>query len=108
MRPAPTKPFRSDGCTMFPDGDWGECCLEHDRVYWLGGTRQERLAADVKLRCCVAERGHPVIAVAMFVGVRIGGWGYWPTRHRWGFGHRWPRGYFKPEREERHGRDGRD
>jgi hypothetical protein len=44
--------FKSDGCSLFPDGDlehrdlWCDCCFAHDITYWRGGTQQERKQAD--------------------------------------------------------------
>lgn len=80
---------------MFPDGDWGGCCVEHDLAYWYGGTWRQRLKADRALRNCVASQGgfwYTVLAWAMFFGVRVGGMAVWPTPWRWGYGWRWPRG----------------
>lgn len=81
--------FKSDGCSLFPDCDYGDCCVEHDKAYYFGGTSKERLRADVKLyRCVKAKRGvyHKIIAPLMFAGVRIGGVSWLPTPFRWGFG----------------------
>ena len=90
----PPKPFEYDGCTLFPDGDWGEpCCYQHDLDYWRGGTYRERLESDRRLRKCVAGQGkwyHPPIAWIMYVGVRIFGAFYWPFPWRWGYGYKWP------------------
>ena len=94
------QPFRSDGCSLFPDGNlefndnlelnelWLECCLAHDVAYWVGGTYEEREAADEALRECVAGVGEPEIAVMMLMGVRVGGSPYFDTPFRWGYG--WP------------------
>lgn len=71
-------PFMSDGCTGFPEGTlkapklWGECCFEHDLHYWSGGTETARDKADLFLRDCVKEKGHPMIAELMYFGVRFG------------------------------------
>jgi hypothetical protein len=89
----PIKPFVTDQCTLFPDGEWGGCCVEHDRAYWRGGTRQQRREADIELMRCVAARGHPWIAMVMYAGVRMGGTPWLPTAWRWGFGYKFPRGY---------------
>lgn len=95
----PLRPFTTDGCSDFPDGTrshktlWLDCCTEHDKAYWQGGTYAERLQADKELRQCVAKVGEPGIAVLMLAGVRVGGSPYWPTRFRWGYGWPWPRGY---------------
>jgi hypothetical protein len=93
------KPFATDGCSLYPDGTseyrdlWLHCCRRHDRKYWLGGTRAERLKADIELRDCVAAVGQPRIAERMLRGVRAGGTPYLPTRFRWGYGWRYLRGY---------------
>jgi len=93
------KPFQSDGCSLFPDGTlknrhlWLKCCVEHDKAYWRGGTREERLSADKALEACVASCGEPAIGGLMGKGVRIGGSPYWPTWFRWGYGWDYPRGY---------------
>lgn len=100
-------PFRSDGCSSFPDGTprhrelWLECCTAHDKAYWAGGTREERVAADESLRRCVAGAGEPEIARVMLAGVRVGGSPYWPTEFRWGYGWPWPRGYGALSDDER-------
>ena len=73
------KPFFSDGCSAFPDGTfkqnelWLSCCRQHDFEYWKGGTYQERLDSDKKLRQCVSKVGEPEIAILMLAGVRVGG-----------------------------------
>jgi hypothetical protein len=100
------KPFVSDGCSMFPDGTlsenelWLECCVEHDKAYWKGGTREKRMDADKKLRDCVESLGEPYIAELMLQGVRAGGTPYLPTEFRWGYGWSWPRGYKELTEEE--------
>jgi hypothetical protein len=78
--------FRSDGCSLFPDGDWGECCVAHDRDYFVGGTKAERKASDTRLRQCVRAKGHKYISAMMYIGVRVGGVAFLPTPFRWGFG----------------------
>ena len=91
--------FKSDGCSCFPDGTseqpdlWKRHCIEHDHAYWKGGTRQERKAADLKLRDGIQGEGNPVIARIAYAGVRIGGTPWLPTPWRWGFGWSYPRGY---------------
>jgi hypothetical protein len=88
--PLPPHAFKSDGCSCWPDGDWLECCVKHDLLYWAGGAREERKNADIELRNCIAEKGHPVVAQVMFLGVRIGGVWWLPTPFRWGFGWNYP------------------
>lgn len=93
------KVFSSDGCSAFPDGTltekalWLNCCQAHDLTYWHGGTRQQRVKADLVLQACVAEAGEPEIAQIMLAGVRVGGTPYLPTGFRWGYGWRYPRLY---------------
>jgi len=56
-------PFTSDGCSSFPDGTlkqqelWLDCCVEHDKAYWLGGDYADRLQADKDLEACVGKVG---------------------------------------------------
>lgn len=99
-------PFKSDGCSSFPDGTisqgnlWQKCCIEHDKAYWVGGTKEQRKNADEELRSCVAKVGEPEIAQLMLAGVRVGGTPYLPTSFRWGYGWPFPRGYTSPTKEE--------
>ena len=88
--PLPPNAFVSDGCSCWPDSGWVECCIKHDVVYWMGGTRGQRKQADLELKRCVSEKGHPVIAQMMYFGVRIGGVWWLPTPFRWGFGWEYP------------------
>lgn len=81
--------FKSDKCSLFPDCDYGDCCVEHDEKYYFGGSFKQRRQADIKLYKCVrAKKGfhHKIIAPIMYVGVRIGGVSWLPTPFRWGFG----------------------
>lgn len=81
--------FKSDGCSLFPDGDYRNCCVEHDKAYYFGGSRRERRRADNQLyKCVAATKGfqHKIIAPMMWVGVRVGGVSFLPTPFRWGFG----------------------
>jgi hypothetical protein len=95
-RPGGTLPphtFTTDGCSVWPDGEWVECCVEHDMRYWCGGTRRARHAADQRLGECFAGLGHSVMADWIYLGVRVGGWPALPFSWRWGYGWPWPRGY---------------
>jgi hypothetical protein len=100
-------PFTSDGCSSFPDGTlvektlWKNCCVVHDKAYWQGGTKQQRLAADVELKQCVESLGKPRIAELMLAGVRVGGSPYWPTQFRWGYGWTYPKGYGELTHQEK-------
>lgn len=101
------KPFTSDGCSSFPDGTlaekdlWLKCCVIHDKSYWQGGTKQQRLDADVALKRCVESVGKPRIADLMLAGVRVGGSPHWPTKFRWGYGWEYPKGYVELSKIEK-------
>lgn len=81
--------FKSDGCSLFPDGDYRNCCVAHDRAYYGGGSWTARWRADKNLyKCVAATKGfqHKIIAPLMWLGVRVGGLHFLPTPFRWGFG----------------------
>ena len=81
--------FKSDGCSLFPDGDYVDCCVEHDKAYYFGGSSKLRREADKKLyKCVAAKKGfhHKIIAPIMWLGVRTLGVSWLPTSFRWGFG----------------------
>lgn len=126
------RPFESDGCSgglsdawayvaqavpavrqsLGARPPWQHCCVEHDRVYWQGETKQGyqlRLEADKALQVCVEQSGvtqrkalskrlalnkdeiqqlFNVSAAMMYQAVRAGGkpCSYLPWR--WGYG--WP------------------
>ncbi len=86
----PPKRFTTDSCTLWPNGDWGQCCVDHDVEYWCGGTAAQRAAADRRLGECVAASGNPIMGGAMHIGTRLGGWAILPTWWRWGYGWYWP------------------
>ncbi len=89
--PAVPTDFKSDGCSLFPDGNYRECCVEHDKAYFIGGSLKERRTADKKLYRCVRSKGNgKFLASMIFVGVRIGGVSFLPTPFRWGFGNKYP------------------
>jgi len=95
------KPFNSDGCSAFPEGNfehnqlWLKCCVQHDFSYWKGGTFTQRVQADLELKECVTNVGEPEIALLMLAGVRVGGTPFLPTTFRWGYGWRYPT-FYKP------------
>ena len=89
IQKVPTRPFRTDGCSLWPDGNWQACCIVHDMVYWCGGDRTFRKRADTELRTCVSSSGHPVVGSLMWLGTRAGGLRIWPTPMRWGYGWGW-------------------
>ncbi len=93
------RPEDSDGCTMWPDGDWHRCCLDHDEEYFYGGTWRDRIGANWNLTKCVAKSGgkrsgrirsacsiagHYIMAPVMFVGTQIFGCFLWPYNLQWG------------------------
>lgn len=73
-------PFKSNGCNVVPEGNWGECCIEHDKAYRSGGWFIARLKADIELSRCIARNKNLFAAGLYFVGVR--GWGMWAFQ--WG------------------------
>ena len=80
---------KSDGCTLIPDGHIKPCCLIHDQEYFRGGTRDQRRESDKKLFDCVKKKKglqHRIVAPFIWLGVRIGGFPFLPTKFRWGFG----------------------
>lgn len=101
------EPFKSDGCSLFPDGNfmetskseqnlWCGCCFRHDMSYWQGGSSGERLSADMEFKKCIKDStGSEELASLMFGGVRAGGSSLYPTWYRWGYG--WP--YGKEDKE---------
>ena len=96
--------FESDGCPGFMSilwkkifGElppWEGCCYEHDKKYWEGGTRRDRLKADKQLRKCVVDNGHPIWAFIMYYAVRIGGHPLFPFSWRWNYKHKYSKSYF--------------
>ena len=84
--------FKTDGCSYFPDGTlvnnkiWLNCCIEHDKSYYRGGTKKEKFFADESLKKCVKDLGYPNIAKLMFLGVRIAGDAKYNTTYKWGYG----------------------
>jgi hypothetical protein len=83
--------FKSDGCSMVPDGTYYGCCYLHDVAYWPGGTAEARQQADKALRACVLEvTRDEQWAETMYQGVRAGGGPELPTPYRWGYGWRYP------------------
>lgn len=65
--------FKSNGCNMVPEGNWGECCQIHDKNYREGGWAIARWKADVALFKCIASNKNLFAATLYFIGVRFGG-----------------------------------
>lgn len=85
----PPHRFTTDGCSMWPDGNWQGCCVRHDEDYWCGGDDAAREASDQAFRQCVTEADSPVMAGVMYWGVRAGGAPMLPVPWRWGYGWDW-------------------
>ncbi|MEG7522336.1 MAG: hypothetical protein M3H12_04455 [Chromatiales bacterium] len=64
---------------------WEGCCDAHDQRYAVGGTEEQRWQADLELKACVTNKGHPNWASVMWVMVRMGGVPWLPLPWRWGF-----------------------
>lgn len=108
------QPFKSDGCSLFPDGTptqprlWCGCCVAHDLAYWQGGTQEQKRQADEALQRCVkAAAGSETLAKLMEAGVRAGGQPQLPASFRWAYG--WPdrHGYFQLSEADREQIDAR-
>ena len=96
----PPREFTTDGCSggmswawqtfakpfTKTDIPWRDCCVEHDKEYWMGGTWWERRKADEQLRQCVSRQGYPTMGWLMYLGVRVGGSPFFPFSWRWGYG----------------------
>ncbi len=87
-------PFKSDGCSVFPDGklstgknEWLHCCFVHDISYWVGGTKLEKEFADDELNQCVSKATNRSQGEMMELGVEIGGSPQ--TGLPWRFGYGW-------------------
>lgn len=89
----PPHPFTTDGCSMWPDDGWVECCVQHDFAYWCGGSSDDRKRADAALRQCVAESCGAFLGWMMHSGVRAGGVAWMPFPWRWAYGWNCCRGY---------------
>ena len=94
------KPFSSDGCSLFPDGNlkdrnlWCQCCVIHDVAYWQGGSEAQKAEADLTFRRCIEEKTKdPRFAEFMYQGVKYGGEPFFLNWYRWGYGWDYGRGY---------------
>ncbi|MCF6312142.1 MAG: hypothetical protein L3J39_06800 [Verrucomicrobiales bacterium] len=103
-KPTPAlTPFVSDGCSCVPDGPpsdpqrWHPACAQHDRAYWSGGTRRQRLTADRQLVAEIKQSGNPLVSEIYYLGIRLGGSPYFHTPWSWGYGRPWPSGYTHPD-----------
>jgi hypothetical protein len=89
----PPHPFTTDGCSMWPDDRWVQCCVEHDLDYWCGGSSDDRKRADAGLRQCVGADSGAFMGWMMYWGVRAGGVAWMPFPWRWAYGWDCCRGY---------------
>ncbi len=85
-----TNPYVSDGCSLYYDGDYGDCCEIHDMAYWQWGPMYKKLLADANLYACIAEKWHNFRENWMFAWVLFGWNPGIPTAFRWGFGYPYP------------------
>lgn len=101
LLPTPPKPFTSDGASGLISAiyrrvygkeiPWVECAIRHDWAYWHAGPSHLRLEADKALARCVANHGHPILSIIVYIGVRIGGVWWLPYHNaRFGYGYVWP------------------
>lgn len=87
----------SDGCSV---PDWlrkiipyetaEEClaCIAHDRAYYYGGSKKDKLIADLELFVNLVAAGMPVwLATLYYAGVRAGGRPFFKIANvSWAFG----------------------
>lgn len=85
------RPFKTDGCTMAPEGTpqrpnlFRPCCMLHDLRFWGGGTEAERDQADLKLRACIRAKAGAGWAAIFYNAVRAGRLSPWTIESkRWG------------------------
>jgi hypothetical protein len=98
--------FKTDYCTMFPNGTlfnsilWKHCCYRHDLKYWAGGTEDEQKVADNELNKCVVKASNSFYAFIIYQGVRIGH--YSPIKHKskWGWGWIPARGFMENSKKD--------
>ena len=82
------------GDWLVPDGPWSKVCEEHDALYRRGGTKRDRLEADIlmlsnMLRVAYCHHGlfmRTILqawAMVYFVFVRALGWRFfkWTTKN---------------------------
>ena len=93
---APPHAFTTDGCSLWPDSRWVECCVVHDMAYWCGGSAEDRARADRGLAACVSAHSSCGMGSLMGLGVRPGGVPWMPVPWRWGYGWDYPAGYRSP------------
>lgn len=80
--------FSTDGCSSSPnsyfDKNFVECCVQHDIDYWIGGTREQKVASDNRLNQCIYQKTKSKeVADAYHGGVVLGGEAWAPNTFRW-------------------------
>jgi hypothetical protein len=86
------KPFYTDLCTFFPEGTrlepklWEECCVQHDLVYWAGGSKDQQNLSDKELKQCVTNKAGKMWGNLMYRGVRMGHLSPIKSEMKWGHG----------------------
>jgi hypothetical protein len=96
----PQRPFTTDGCTCWPDGDVPDCCVMHDIAYWCGGPPELRAWVDRDFDRCVTDRGSGAQGSWMRAASRLTGHPWWPAPWRWGYGHSFPAAYYGLDGDE--------
>lgn len=98
----PPLPFTDDGCSCSPDLNFRQCCYDHDRAYYHGGSKEQRQRADEKFRQCIRDKDHSILDDVYYIGVRIGAVPWLPTPWRWGFGYPFKKGHrgYTPHSEQ--------
>ncbi len=106
--------FETDFCSVAPESllkiskkNWGHCCIEHDIAYWAGGTSNQRLLADARLRQCM-KKVDKLAAQIFYSVVRVMGHPEAMTNapsiehrtYQWGFGWNHYGGYDKLDNEQ--------
>ena len=85
--------FTTDGCSVIPDLEMTECCIEHDVAYWAGGTWEEKDKADEELKQCVESKSNALLGSMFYWGVYFGGSAERTTGYHWGYGWKYKKGY---------------
>lgn len=82
----PIHPFQTDQCTFFIEGNWSECCIQHDREYWKGGSLKLRDQSDKKLKDCFDKKGHRILSSLVYWAVHLGHYSPIKSKFKWGWG----------------------
>lgn len=64
------KDFKSDGCTLAPDGSWKKCCIIHDHAR-RSSTVQASSADRMLYDCMKDECGIPALPLIYYIWVRF-------------------------------------